>query len=268
MPESLQSIVTQELAKYDWRLAEPRAEFTAAVENELRARTPDLSTVEPTQIARMVKRCYSRLLHTACAISGTSAYARAYAELQTYLFSNARHLLPEQPEVAQQITQQALVKILEQYAECRDPNTFLGWCKQIVVNLYKEWMRKRSRAIQTPEGKQYIKREISLEEILEEDENAEPHVTAAMLLATKENVMQQALREPMLEKLLQTLRRCLEKERRVRVLVELYLHDKSFAQVARELALSAVNVQVIKSRALQLLRNCLELKQLYADWYA
>lgn len=72
----------------------------------------------------------------------------------------------------------------------------------------------------------------------------------------------------MLEIFLETLRRCLKKEIRVRVLVELYFNDKSFVELAQELALSAVNIQVIKSRALQSLRECVEMKQLYATWHA
>lgn len=268
MRDSLEVAITQELAKHDWRLAEPLDEFCAVVQNELRALDAELANIQPEQVARIVTRCYTGVLHTACGARGADAYARAYAEVRAYLLAHARYLVPEQPEAAQDITQRALIEILEHYGECKDAERFLGWCKQILVRQHLTRLRQQVRTHKASAGPQYTKRETSLEELTEKEEEEGPRLTAHELFARIDEVTEKALREPMLETLLQTLRECLKKERRVRILVELFFHDKTFSQLAQELNLSALNVQVIKSRALELLRQCSAMQQWRADWYA
>jgi len=267
MGESFANSIARELSKRDWRLAEPCGEFAAAVGSELRAQGHDPAHAEAILIARMVTRCYSRVLYLACG-EKSAARERAYVELKAFLFAHARHLLPKEGEAAQDLTQKALLEILKHYADCKDGDAFLGWCKQILVHAHLDRLRKLSRTHKTPHGKQYTKRVLSLDAIAEQAEADEPRVMTQDALAQVQNVVGAALRAPMLEIFLETLRRCLKKELRVRVLLELYFNDKSFAELAQELALSAVNIQVIKSRALQSLRECVEMKQLYATWYA
>jgi len=269
MDESLNKVISQELAKHAWRLAEPQDEFCAAVRNELRALGSELAKAQPEQVTRSVKRCYARVLHTACGARDAKAYPRAYSELHAYLLAHARYLIPEQPEIAQDLTQQALIEILEHYGDCKHADRFLGWCKQILVNQHLARLRKQVRTHKTTKGKQYAKREISLEELTENAEGEpEPRLTARELFARLDDVTQKTLREPMLEALAQTLRECLKKERRVRVIIELFFYDKTFSQLAQELGLTALNIQVIKSRALELLRQCLAMQQWRTDWYA
>ena len=58
----------------------------------------------------------------------------------------------------------------------------------------------------------------------------------------------------------------LRNERQVAIIVELFLNDSSFVPLAEQLETTPLNIQVMKSRSLQKLRDCPEMQELFEDW--
>jgi RNA polymerase sigma factor (sigma-70 family) len=158
--------------------------------------------------------------------------------------------------------------VLEGRDGCRDEASFLGWCKQVLVNDIRDMHRRQTFKSGSGDRESARTRELYIEELDSVPEDAYETPGEERRRDESSGVPEQALREPMLRALVWALQECLEKERRVRVIVELFLNSKPLAQVAEELGISARNTQIIKQRALERLRECPEMKELYADWTA
>ncbi len=249
-----------------WLGGEAPPEFVETVLEDLRAQNAE-DAPEAAVLERSVKRCYARWLYAGTGAEKLEERGRAYQELERYLFASARYLLRDAEEM-RDATQRALTRVMEERGNCRDEASFLGWCQQVLVNDVRDMRRRAVKKETLAEGERYVKREILMGDLAPEREDVYDAPPLPGLREDGDPVAEEALRNPMFEALLYALRKCLEKERRVRVIVELFLNGKALLQVAQELGLSARNAQVIKQRALETLRECDDMKRLNADWTA
>lgn len=252
------------LEKHDWQLAVPPEEFFQAVVWELRLKHSDPALITAEKVERVVKRCYSRVLYRATGAAGTPEQARGYHELRVYLAACARHLLYDEQAEAD-TAQQAIANIIARHADCADADAFLGWCRQIAVNVVRDRHRRRVHAYKIGNDVNYLPRQVSFEEWGGE---AEPGLRTGDVAGETGRILYDALRGPMYEALLKALWDCLEKASKVRVIVEIFLHGKSVPELARELSESALKIQMTKYRALETLRECKEMKKVFQDWDA
>jgi len=258
--------VTRELEKRDWRLVADAADFLARVIEELQTRYANADAVPAAQLARATVRCYTRVLYHACDASNAHVKRRAFEEVWNHLYPRALYRLHD-AGAAQDATQQTLETILQKRAQCRDAATFLGWCDQILANQINETFNAQFLKRVTERGAEYIAKEIELAELAGGEANAATR-TDEFLFDERQNTFVAAAHAPMRAALLATLRECLDNPRHITVLLELFFNDATFLQLAAQLQTSVMNVQVMKSRALQTLRDCLAMRQLYADWFA
>jgi RNA polymerase sigma factor (sigma-70 family) len=255
--------VTRELQKRDWTLVLPD-ELLPRVVEELCARFNDVAAIPSNAIQRATVRCYARVLFEACGQDATQAQQRAFEELWDYLYPRAAYRLHD-ASAAQDATQQTLVKIFQKRVTCRDAGNFLRWSEQILVREIIERFREQYERRLTERGIEYVPHEIGFED-LGENVNGDSKQTEETLEDPKQDTPAAAFTEPMREALVAALRACLQNERQVLVIVELFIQDKSFLEVAEQLQTTPLNVQVIRTRALKKLRECAEMQRLIEDW--
>ena len=90
----------------------------------------------------------STLLYAQCNSDDVALQAAAYKTLWDYLYRVALHLVRDQPDaemLAQDCSQDALIRIHARLAECRQPEAFRAWSKRIVTNLCIDELRRRNR---------------------------------------------------------------------------------------------------------------------------
>lgn len=231
---------------------------------ELRARFSDLASVPPAAIQRATVRCYTRVLFDACGKDGTAEQRRAFEELWDYLLPRALYRLHD-VSAAQDVTQQALAKIFRKRTTCREPGSFLRWAEQVLIREILERFRAQYERRLTERGIEYVAREMSLED-LGAAVNEETEQTGEFLADPNQDTSEQAFTAPMRDALVAALRTCLQNERQVQTLIELFINDKSFSEAAELLQTTPLNVQVIRSRAIKRLRDCPEMQRLVEDW--
>ncbi len=256
-------IVARELQRRGWTLVSPE-ELLLRVVEELRARFDDSVNIPTAAIQRATVRCYARVLFEACGEDASQEQNRAFEELWDYLYPRAVYRLHD-ANAAQDATQQTLVKIFQKRATCRDAGNFLRWGEQILVREIIERFREQYERRLTERGIEYVPHEIGFED-LGENVNGESNRTEETLTDPKQDTPAAALTEPMRDALVAALHACLQNERQVRVIVGLFIEDKSFLEVAEQLQTSPLNVQVIRTRALKKLRECAEMQRLIEDW--
>lgn len=265
--ERCRQVVALELGNRGWALVRAEDDFLAEVVGELGARYSHTAAVTDPDIARATVRCYTRVLFDACGRDGTAEQRRAFDELWDYMYSHAVYRLHEQT-AAQDALQETLGKVFEKRATCKDAGCFLGWCDQILRNVIAGRFRSEYQRVLTARGVEFERREISQAEWDGGNVTGQEDQTGDSVPDTMQDTLKDALGGPMRDALLTALRDCLENERQVTVVLELFINDKNFLEVAELLRTSPLNAQVIKSRALQKLRDCPEMIQLYEDWLA
>jgi RNA polymerase sigma factor (sigma-70 family) len=94
-------------------------------------------------------------LCAACRCADPLIQAAAYETLWRYLYRTALHLVHDQPEaemLAQDCAQNALIRVHEHLAECREPAAFRSWARSIVKNLSIDVLRRAKREVPLDEG--------------------------------------------------------------------------------------------------------------------
>lgn len=264
--ENWKTIVENELNKHGWELAEPRAEFLERVAQSVSA-NGDPRTASELTLQRATVRCYCETLFEAGGAQRSAAQQRAFKELWDYLLPRALYRLHD-GQMARDATQHALIKIWEKLATCSAPAGFLGWCDQILLNVVRDEFRARFEKRVTERGIEYVERNQDTYQMngeLTRDEASPPQPERK---EPASDLLSDALRGPMRDALVAALHTCLENERLVQVVLDVFLEDKNYAEIARQMDTSPLNVQVMKSRALKKLRECSVLAQLYEDWSA
>ncbi len=90
----------------------------------------------------------SLTLYTACNSSDSEKKEKAYRVLWQYLYRVAFQMIHDHAEsdaLAQDSAQNALIRIHEKMAECKDPNAFRSWAKRITTNIVIDELRRRKR---------------------------------------------------------------------------------------------------------------------------
>lgn len=96
-------------------------------------------------------------MYAACCSADALVQAAAYETLWVYLYRVALQVVYDQPEaemLAQDCAQNALIRVHERRAECREPAAFRSWARRIVVNLAIDTLRriKRETRLDTKES--------------------------------------------------------------------------------------------------------------------
>lgn len=258
------AVVSRELQTRGWTLTVSPDAFLSKVIAELQARCNAPGDLTPAAIQRATVRCYARVMFDASGWDGTPQQQHAFLELWEYLYPRALYRLHDS-SAAQDATQQALVKIFQKRITCRDPGSFLRWGEQILFHEISERFRSLYQRRLTERGYEYVAREIGIDD-LGAGVNDESKESDPVLADPEQNTPEAAFTEPMHNALLAAVRACLENERQVQVLVELFMSDKTFLEVAEQLQTTPLNVQVMRSRALKKLRDCAEMQRLVEDW--
>lgn len=261
-----QRFIAEELEKRGWTLTSAHHAFAESVRQELFSHGLEPETATTEAIRRATVRCYARHLFDTCGEDGTPQQRRAFQELWAYLYPRAMFRLHAKSQ-AEDATQQTLVKIFQKRTTCHEPGSFLRWCEQILVRLIMDEHREQYEERITEQGIDYVAREIGFQDT--EDgvtEDSRPRQDAVADPA--QDTPQPAMTEPMRDALIVALRDCLENERQVTVIGELFINDKTFLEVATQLQTTPLNVQVMRTRALKKLRDCPDMQQLVEDWKA
>lgn len=260
--EKCRDAVQAILARRGWELAEPD-DLAQAVCDALAGR-PGFSpeTIPATVIERATIHHYCFVLYNACAQAGSYRQRRAFQELWQHLYRVALYKTHQAP-VAQDCTQQALVNIWRHLDQCEDRGSFIGWCDQVLLNVIREYFRKQPR--QNEEGDEWVRRELDEAELGLSGELSERGELELDRVPIADGY-DQAVRAQMREQLIAALRECLRSEQHERVIVELFLNDKSTKQVADEMRTTPGNVLVMKTRALKKLKTCEPFNRLYEEW--
>ncbi|MBU0490226.1 MAG: hypothetical protein KKA73_22670 [Chloroflexi bacterium] len=117
------------MARHDWQLLE-KDEFVRVVFE--RARRGEAQT--ESDLTKIATNEYCQALHRACSAKSSAQQRdreQAYDELARYLYNSARHWWPGPAQIAEEITQAALVDIYQELMNdaCRKPGAFLAFCQ-------------------------------------------------------------------------------------------------------------------------------------------
>ncbi|MEW5721200.1 MAG: sigma-70 family RNA polymerase sigma factor [Chloroflexota bacterium] len=259
--------VLQVLDRRGWELVTNPEPFIESVYADAQARRDHLLGQTATRlIERATIHQYCLVLCAACAETGSPRQRRAFEELTRHLYRIALFKTHD-IHIAEDCAQQALFKIWRHLDQCREPGSFLNWCNLIVLNTIREHFRAEMKKAQADERKTWFPLTINPSDASPDDvapsqdweDSADADASSKF-----ENVLRLDLRRQLVD----AIRASLKNEIHAQVIVELFLNDKSFNQVAEQLRTTPGNIQVIKSRALVRLRGCAEMVRLYTEWLA
>jgi len=241
-------IVLKTLADRDWRLVEDQERFTADICAEIRQRDITDTTQERTAIQRTVMRHYCVIMHAACSGSSVLHQRRAFRELWNYLFPIALYKTHD-AQLAQDLTQQSLEKAWKHLAQCQDSASFLAWVGMILLNEVRDWFRKNKR----PSAD-------SVEVITETELNRSEDTPAPELNQTPASPgsveINQVINDDLHRQLLDAIEKCLKDPRQRAILIDSFLNERGYKEIAEVLGITVGNVHVMRHRALRTLRKC------------
>lgn len=259
--------VLQVLDRRGWELVTNPEPFIESVYAEAQARRNNLPAQMMTRlIERATIHHYCFVLYAACAEPGSPRQRRAFEELTRHLYRIALFKTHD-IHIAEDCAQQALFKIWRHLAQCREPGSFINWCNLIVLNTIREHFRAEMKKTQADERETWFPLAINPSDA-SPDDVAPSQDWEDSADADASSKFENVLRSDMRQQLVDAIRASLKNETHVQVIVELFLNDKSFSQVAEQLRTTPGNIQVIKSRALARLRDCAEMVRLYTEWLA
>ncbi|MCW5853556.1 MAG: sigma-70 family RNA polymerase sigma factor [Anaerolineae bacterium] len=199
------------------------------------------------RIERAVTRAYCPILYAACRQRHGPRCVRAFEELGRYLHAVALRRTSD-GEAAAEAAQRALEIVYAHLDDVREPWAFLGYARVILVRELKP-PRRRGKLLQ------FVP--------LRGDDPQEPGVQPADPQAdagradVERSMDDQALRD--------AIRRCLRSKQQRETILRLFLDEQSVVQVADALGTTPANVWVLKSRALDRLRQCPDVARLLVD---
>lgn len=255
--------IEQALNAHARHISSAREEFFAAVLDDLETRTDGVE-VSDGVVERTVMRHYCAQLWRACGSDDSAEQKEALTEVWNYLRPRALYRVGD-ASLADELAQQALERVWEKRAACRDPGAFLGWADQVLLNLIRDHYRKHSRPRSTRDGILYERREVEAD-AAEADENAGWDTIERTDDGVFPDPFESAAQFSMRREVLAALRDCLRNERYVKVITERYLNSKNLAQVGAAVGVTPLNTQVMTSRAMAKLRDCPEMKRVYFQW--
>ncbi len=243
--DALQRIIEAFLAKRNWTLVEDLIEFTERVDADIRTRGLD-PLADSKTVERAVTRRYCVVLYEAACAYASQRQRLAFKELWEHLYRVTLWKLRE-PDPAQEVCQRAYIKTWEHLNDCRDPQSFLGYARMILVNEINEHFRRQGRE---------MRRTIPLEKTASDTQrDGETELPSGLDQRTAEPEWKQVDRDESEKELLVVLQECLSLPQQ-RVVIEYFFNNAGFREIAEKMEISIVNVHVLKHRALKTLREC------------
>ncbi|MBN1889050.1 MAG: sigma-70 family RNA polymerase sigma factor [Thermoflexales bacterium] len=157
-------IVRKLVEKYDWALL-PEDELADMVQGLIQAEAC------PDETERLARRCYAETLYQACHQDlDAQRRERGYYELYRYLLRAAYN---RRPDIAQDVTQRALVLVCEQIDRCRDPGAFFAFATYKLLHAIQQEQRTRDsdRAEEWPDNCDELEDPVGLEAFLDHQES-------------------------------------------------------------------------------------------------
>lgn len=252
-------VVLKTLADHGWQLVEDQGQFAAEICAEICQRGIADTTQERTAIQRAVVRHYCVILHAECAGSNTPRQQCAFTELWNYLFPIALYKTHD-TELAQDLTQQSLEKTWKHLSQCKDPASFLGWASMILINEVNDWFRKNKHLISD-----------SFDVLTEEEINRSeepPKSELNQFSARHENgTTDWAMNAHLRQQLLDVIQKCLKDPRQRAIIIESFLNECGYKEIAEMLGITIGNVHVLRHRALHTLRKCQVFIESLGDYF-
>jgi RNA polymerase sigma factor (sigma-70 family) len=258
--------IDRALSRRGWRLVTDQDQFGQAVCDELETNfggARDLIT--DTAIERATIHQYCFVLYDACAHTDRRIQRGALEELWNHLYRVGIFKTHDR-ERAMDSAQQALINIWRHLDQCRDKGSFLNWCNLVVLNVIREQFRKEMKHTKTGQLDRWGREEIPLAELADPVEGSERGELGDSDSNGETRGYQDAVLGELHAQLVAAIRACLKSEAQQVVIIESFLNDRSFKEVAEKLHSTPGNIQVMKSRALKALRNCEVFARVYEEW--
>ncbi len=239
-----QSVVEQLCNRHGWGLLD-RAEFSA----QLAVRAQSTSPPDVESLTKLAVNLYCEILHAACGSSGDRRQ-RAYTELAHYLYDHALQKYRD-PDLAHEITHDAIILVHEQLANCHNPGAFLAFALLKVWNAATATFRRRDR---------HAKRATPLLVDDGEQGGREPvdqQTPAPEALAVTTEQQQRLMMR--FDHLIEAAPRA---EKQIQAVLLKFLYNYSDEEIGDQLATEVANVHVLRSRGLKRLREDPVLRQL------
>jgi RNA polymerase sigma factor (sigma-70 family) len=193
------------------------------------------------RLERHARTCYSTALYEAChQTDNIERREHAYHDLAHYLYRAAYN---RWPDLAEDVTQQALLLVYEQIERCHSPATFLRFALFKLLQAFKAEMTRKPAA-DVP--------------LLDDDQEG------AVSNDPDESLSDNLEHQEFVQALVEALQR-LPDERQRHVVVLRYIAGQSDSMIAQRLAISANHVRVLRNRALERLRNDASLQQIHQN---
>ncbi len=219
-------IVQDLMAQYGWRLLPA----DVLVERVLDSAS---SVASPTELKRLVKHQYTLVLYEACLqAERPDRREQGYRELFRFLFRVAYN---RWPELAEDVTQRALVLIYEQIDRCRSPGAFLAFALNKLRHAFQQEQRARDHSS-------------ALEPIAE---GGVPSPSASLDRRERAQVLIEALHR-------------LPDERQREVIVLKFFGGLSDEAIGDRLGITAGHVRVLRHRGIARLREDKALREYFA----
>lgn len=200
-------------------------------------------------IERTAIRHYSRILCDTCREPRSLRQGRAWQELRTYLQSIAFYKVHD-IDLAEDLTQEAQIRIWKNLECCRDPDRFLGFSQTILVNVIRDYYRSAYR--RDEDSSEATWSAIEIAGGLEEEIRAATELDEDAV----DRELHRLFEEKTKEAWLAILHACIENCQYGLIILELYFEGKTVSQVSNDLGIPPANVYVYHQRALQALRTC------------
>ncbi len=209
--QACQRVTLAVLAKRKWGLVSQLDDFVAqvAAEAEDLRKTINKQQGLPEIIGRAVVRCYSQLLYAACREHGSLRQGRAFEELAAYIYRITLYQLHD-ASLAEEYTQQSLLKVWEKRDQCRQPFCFLRWVASIAIHEYGAFFRRKSREVEP------ANEEVLLNQPVHAQSNQSPRMNSTVR-----------------SRLIQAIQACIPRSQAQQaVIVEIFLNGRSFKENA------------------------------------
>jgi RNA polymerase sigma factor (sigma-70 family) len=243
------------LAKRGWQLVQDENAFAEAICAEIYQRAMGDGDQTRVAIERATIRHYCIVLHAACSEPGSPRQRRAFEELWQYLYPIGLYKTHD-TNLAQDLTQQALIKVWRNLSRCRAPGSFLNYATLVLLNETREYYRGKGRRREMFGEANRSEREIT-ERDMRRSDDAEGHLESNTLgKAPRDEGLDLAITEETQRELSALIRECVRNAQQQRVLIELFFNDKGYREIAEKLGITVGNVHVLRHRALSALRKC------------
>ncbi len=232
--ERCASLVKELMSRYQWALIS--VELLAARVCE---RFTALNGKIP--LSKIAIQEYTLVLYEACRQEDElSRKERAYTELYRYIYHVAKK---KRPEVGEDLAQQAILLVHEQFESCREPGAFLQFALFKLRQAETQWLRLEAKAALSDV-------EMPLSQIQTREQTISPQAIT--------------LENEQVKVLLQALAR-LSDERKRDAIVLKYFMGLSDEEIAKQLHLTANHVRVLRNRGIQQLKQDANLKRYFLD---